>query len=577
MFKSMRYIIITLIIYSVIMAVFYSDMIKIKETYKENIEMSKETLIIVNENGKVKIAEEILFSPPNQYAKKIVLPISVYGNAINEDTIIEPQNLVMKITYIENPNLNVHYKYSIKKDRIEIDGLSYPNGIKYNIEINYEYDVKDVVKQYKDYSVITLNSNDNFQKNNIKIQLPAETNILEFNKKLEIENLGDNTYSIDIKNNPIDILLNKESIENATPIDETYTSVAIDNYIESSTIEIVLIYFMILTIGILIFTLILTRKVKSEKIYVRNPEEVLDPILAEAIIDRKIGAKELIMSCIVELIYRGNLENIGKDKVKLVKYDNISEYEREILDLLFKEEGQQITFEQIREIFIKDNRKTKELFNKFKSIKKKICSMLFEYNIYSKLGENLLKTIRIISVGILVIMVCMFFYINSKIFLMQLIISIFMVIFLMTIKELDINLFDKTRRGTETKSDIKVRIFTEIGVIVVLAIIQVQSNLNSMLIIGLIVIFNIAIINKTNTHIFTETGKYEFRRVNGLKNYIVDYSLMKERELDSVIVWDEYLAYAVAFGIPNKITDKFSENLMNTNIVLQKIENILKI
>jgi len=103
-----------------------------------------------------------------------------------------------------------------------------------------------------------------------------------------------------------------------------------------------------------------------------------------------------------------------------------------------------------------------------------------------------------------------------------------------------------------------------------------HKHLGALIILAIIFILNLIIFIKSNLHVFTNTGKIEFARVQGLKNYIIDYSLMKERELDSVIVWDEYLAYAVAFGIPNKITDKFNEKLMNTNIVLQKLENILK-
>ena len=44
-----------------------------------------------------------------------------------------------------------------------------------------------------------------------------------------------------------------------------------------------------------------------------------------------------------------------------------------------------------------------------------------------------------------------------------------------------------------------------------------------------------------------------------LKNYINKYSLIKNRDLESVIVWDEYLAYATAFGIPNKVTNTVYE------------------
>ena len=112
--------------------------------------------------------------------------------------------------------------------------------------------------------------------------------------------------------------------------------------------------------------------------------------------------------------------------------------------------------------------------------------------------------------------------------------------------------------------------------IIIWIIFEGNKHIGTLIIIGIIFGMNILTYMKTKLHILTENGKYELSKAQGLKNYIQDYSLMKERELDSVIIWDEYLAYAVAFGIPNKITEKFGENLMNANIVLQKIENILK-
>ena len=61
-----------------------------------------------------------------------------------------------------------------------------------------------------------------------------------------------------------------------------------------------------------------------------------------------------------------------------------------------------------------------------------------------------------------------------------------------------------------------------------------------------------------------------------LKRYINDYSLIKSRDLESVIIWDEYLAYATAFGIPNKVTDKIYEEWYNLNLNLQVVEKILR-
>lgn len=104
------------------------------------------------------------------------------------------------------------------------------------------------------------------------------------------------------------------------------------------------------------------------------------------------------MSCIVELINMGNLKNIGNENIQLIHTENISKYELEILELLFKEKNQIISFNEIKEIFINNNQKTQEFFDKFNSIKKNIEERLFDYNIYSKKGENFLKLLRGISI-----------------------------------------------------------------------------------------------------------------------------------------------------------------------------------
>ena len=61
-----------------------------------------------------------------------------------------------------------------------------------------------------------------------------------------------------------------------------------------------------------------------------------------------------------------------------------------------------------------------------------------------------------------------------------------------------------------------------------------------------------------------------------LKNYINDYSLIKNRDLESAVIWDEYLAYATAFGIPNNITNSVYEKWYNLNLNLQVAEKILR-
>lgn len=89
-------------------------------------------------------------------------------------------------------------------------------------------------------------------------------------------------------------------------------------------------------------------------------------------------------------------------------------------------------------------------------------------------------------------------------------------------------------------------------------------------------IINIVLFKKAHTHLLTKEGKEEYKKAYGLKSYIEDYSLMKERELDSNILWDDYLTYAIAFGISNKVTDRFGEGYMKANVTLQNIDKFLR-
>ena len=85
------------------------------------------------------------------------------------------------------------------------------------------------------------------------------------------------------------------------------------------------------------------------------------------------------------------------------------------------------------------------------------------------------------------------------------------------------------------------------------------------------------LIKVTTKNILTAYGEEEIKKILQLKNYIKEYSLMKERELSSVIIWDKYLAYSIAFGISSKVTQRLYSEWLTTNIVLQTIDEILKL
>ena len=94
---------------------------------------------------------------------------------------------------------------------------------------------------------------------------------------------------------------------------------------------------------------------------------------------------------------------------------------------------------------------------------------------------------------------------------------------------------------------------------------------------AVIIILDVAFLFMTKRQFFTSKGKEERKKVLQLKKYLVEYSIMRQRDLQEVVLWDKYLAYATAFGIPNNVTKKMYEEYMNVNIALQTIEKMVKI
>lgn len=319
---------------------------------------------------------------------------------------------------------------------------------------------------------------------------------------------------------------------------------------------------------LLVITLNLCKKTKFKQIYIRDTEKVIEPVLAEAIIDRKIDIKELIMTCMINLINKGNLKIIENDKLQLITDDNISEYEKKILELLFLQKGQIISFAQIKEVFIHDNKKTMEFSDKIKNIKNLILEKLYNDGIYSWKEETKLKRIRIICAIICFFIMLFIFtlvYCNivnesvSKVFPTALLVYA-------------INIHNKFE-GKKVIPFIN-KIFLGFSCVFYLYILLKGD---SFFIYGsLLVILNIITIKLTQTHIFTLKGKEEYIKAQCLKAYIEDYSLLDEKDIESTIIWEDYLAYAVAFGISNKVTDKFSEGLLNLNLALQDLDKVLK-
>ncbi len=68
--------------------------------------------------------------------------------------------------------------------------------------------------------------------------------------------------------------------------------------------------------------------------------------------------------------------------------------------------------------------------------------------------------------------------------------------------------------------------------------------------------------DKIKNHIYTSKGATEIRKWEKLKRYIKDFSLIKEKELQSVSLWNQYLAYAIALNV-NKNYNEVDSDVIN--------------
>lgn len=56
--------------------------------------------------------------------------------------------------------------------------------------------------------------------------------------------------------------------------------------------------------------------------------------------------------------------------------------------------------------------------------------------------------------------------------------------------------------------------------------------------------------------ILSEKGKEEELQWKGLKNYMSEFSLLKDKQVPDLILWEKYLVYATAFGISKKVLEQ---------------------
>ena len=471
-----------------------------------------------------------------------------------------------------------------------------------NVELIYEINGIEI-KKYNDISIlefcISPKAFDNHVQNiDIKVKFDKPNSYFNVErdsifKNIKFDKISDTEFKLHINkwnNTYIYLHFDNDQTQIGKTVNNSYYEELreelreeTEEYIRNNKLDINILGCSLVTfISYITYFVIKGKKKKTKKIR-REWEGLVSPVLAEVIIDGKIDTKNLIMTVITDLITRGNIEVINNEYIKLLNKENITEYENKILDLIF-ENKEVVYFSNFKDIFINLNSKTQEMYIKIEDVKNDIIHDLNNMKILDKKRKLLMKILKII-IAINIIYIPFAMSEMTKNFEYYMAVMAMPIITIILEKKIIKN---NSRKMTFLE---KIKIFNNdheaiyfkilIIPIIIIAILLFISGIKNAPMYGIgsciLLLLDIIFLLVTKKEYLTKKGKEERTKILEFKNYLEQYSIIKERDMKDIVIWDKYLVYATAFGMTSKVTEKMSEGYYNANITLQNIVNIIKI
>ena len=453
------------------------------------------------------------------------------------------------------------------------------NGLKendYKLEFSYYLRLKDFIG-YLDKEKTQLGFFFSTYGNISELNIHIDDNQLFIpNHQRNITKVDDGLYKrwkiSDGSETRVEINKNKTSSDFAEWDKETLT------YIKNKKILIPVLYMCLgIEIGLILLLIIARIKNKTKVLkgeYIKSPDGLLNPILIESLIDRKVNPNNLITTCIINMIKKGIIKNIDNNTIQLVDISDINKIEKIILDILFlnkdgnkevleKYVGKTISISELNKKIKNDNKFSVFFHRKYEELKLNIKNQLIQKECISAKWDRIMKFIR--SIANILIVGTLFgfsvltirygrndvpYYLNVPFFL--------------------IFLYGVTHTEDYPYMLAITLPFLVYSLISILAYTFIIFDYTVLLFIVTEIIF--AIIRMcTNIYVYTKNGKEECKKARMFKNYLIDYSLISNRDMDGLIIYDDYLVYATAFGITSIITNKINSNLVDVNSKIQKL------
>lgn len=270
-------------------------------------------------------------------------------------------------------------------------------------------------------------------------------------------------------------------------------------------------------------------------------------MIAESLIDGKINFDKLILTTLVELVVKGKISR-QNGVFRLESIDDLDEYEKEVVFLLFDEVGDETSFKQIN-----DNLKENDCFeSKISHLKYEIKNQLREDGFYDSTVKSRLNVVKafsimnIINLIFFLLSVCMksvpFSAIITGNLVGLLVIGFSRNIIYQVIDEL----FSNRNVG---------RIILWIFFVCLISILgYLTLNIYFLLFGVLEIVLILNSLNYSTLDTYTEKGIMSLSKILAYKNYLMSNEV-DVKDVDN----DNYtmdLAYAIAFNMKTALNDK---------------------
>lgn len=133
-----------------------------------------------------------------------------------------------------------------------------------------------------------------------------------------------------------------------------------------------------------------------------------------------------------------------------------------------------------------------------------------------------------------------------------------------------VNVVELIKKSSKEKGYYKTKNFTSnvmtyvilINFCITMFMIFSNTTIGVMCLINTFILFFLCYIENKKIYIRTKQGKLLSDKLNGLKKFITDFSIINERQIEEITIWDYYMIYAIVFDLKGKL-DREVKTLYN--------------